>query len=441
MSARTIMDGLVTLHRGDALAVLREMPSESVHCVVTSPPYWGLRCYGVDGQLGLEPTLGEHIAVMVEVFREVRRVLRRDGVVWLNYGDCYATVPNGRSAVGPIYDPAGGQKGGGFRGENNRGAVGSPQGRVVAGGTMKPKDLCLVPQRLAIALQEDGWWVRSQLPWVKRNAMPESIGDRPASAVEYVFLLTRSERYWYDVEAVRMAASGNTHARSRAHVDHVPRSRAPGVTPKSVEMGLGIKANASFHAATIEVLACRNFRNTDLFFDSLSEPWGLISSDDGPLALDVPPRSFTDAHFATFPPRLIEPLIKAGCPKECCAACGKPWVRQIAVRNPGNRTTNGQRSLENLERRSETLGWEPQCKCDVGTRPGTVLDPFFGAGTTGLVAARLGRNAIGIELKPEYIEMAAARIEQDWMGEEERARAKAMRAGNSDAGPLFGSSA
>lgn len=372
---------------GDALTELRKLPSESVDCVVTSPPYWGLRCYGVEGQLGQERTLGEHLAAMVGVFRECRRILKPSGTCWVNYGDCYATSPNGRSAadtkaaggddrtfrdkpfstVGPIYPPAPGNP---FPEVSRRGGGNAP-----AGGYLKPKDLCMVPQRLFIALQEDGWWVRSVLPWVKRNGMPESISDRPANSVEYIGFLTKSPRYWYDAEAVRRAASPNTHARVSQNVEGQAGSlRANGGAktndpmkavirrPKVADAGSGIRSNESYEAVMSgAVLHDRNFRNTDLFFDSLDEPWGLISDADGtPIALDVTPQAFKEAHFATFPPGLVDPLIRAGCPTG-----------------------------------------------------GTVLDPFFGAGTTGLVADKLQRNCIGIELNPAYAEMARRRIDND----------------------------
>lgn len=387
------MAGGVTIIVGDALAELRKLPDESVDCCVTSPPYWGLRDYGVDGQLGMERSLGEHLAVMVELFREVRRVLKVGGTCWINYGDCYATSPNGRSAadtkalgeddrsfrdkpfstVGPIYVPD-------QRNKDRRGTQstlnGAPPpdtpGRISAGGLLKPKDLCMVPQRLFIALQEDGWWVRSVMPWVKRNGMPESISDRPANSIEYVALLTKSARYWYDAEAVRRLASPNTNARVAQNVEaQAGSNRANGGRKTNGPMkavvrrrklapaGSGIKSNESFESVTSgAVLHDRNFRNTDLFFDSLEEPWGLISDADGtPLALDVNPQPFRDAHFATFPAQLITPLIRAGCPKG-----------------------------------------------------GVVLDPFGGAGTTGLVADRLERSAILIELNPEYAEIARRRI-------------------------------
>jgi DNA modification methylase len=365
----------VTIHIGDVFDQLAQLPDDSVDCCVTSPPYWGLRDYAVDGQIGLEPTLGEHLDVMVRVFDEVRRVLKPTGVCWINYGDCYATKPNGRSAaytkteggddrtfrdkpfstVGPIYDAGYRQRTtGGIHAERRPDAG----GRVVAGGYLKAKDLCMVPQRLFIALQESGWWVRSVLPWVKRNGMPESIADRPANSIEYVAMLTKSARYWYDADAVRRMASPNSHARkpgpnSRVNVDRVPTPR------KIAKAGSGIRSNEEFDAVLLgDMLADRNFRNVDLFFDSIAAPWGLISDGEGtPIAIDVTPQAFKEAHFATFPPMLIEPLIKAGCPQG-----------------------------------------------------GVVLDPFGGAGTTGLVADRLQRDAILIELNPDYAEIANARV-------------------------------
>lgn len=346
----------VSILIGDVHARLDELPDDFFDTVVTSPPYWGLRSY-LDAdhpdkhlEIGLEPTLGQHLEVIVDVMEKVRRVLKPSGVVFLNYGDCYATSPNGRSAadtkaagnddrtfrdkpfstVGPVYNPdasTGGHRGG-TKNTNN------PSGRVQAGGYLKPKDLCLIPQRLAVALQERGWWVRSLMPWVKRNGMPESISDRPASSVEYIIMLTKSERYAYDAEVVRRPASPSTNAR----------------------------VNESFENATcMEVLNDRNFRNSDLFFDSLEPPFGLISGPDGlPIAIDVCPQGFKEAHFATFPEALVRPLLRAG--------------------NPNM---------------------------------GPVLDPFGGAGTVGLVADQLGMSATLIELNEESAAISRRRIEGD----------------------------
>src|ERR1700678_2282478 len=268
--------GDVRIITGDCLTSLHTLPDASFDCVVTSPPYWGLRSYIADGnplkryEIGLEPSLGEHLDVLVEIFREVRRVLKTHGTLWLNYGDCYAAKPNGKSAAeykaegdddrthrdkpfstvgpidrgkrtsprwgggnapnGPVYDPQ--SSIGGQRGDPKRAAVGAgiTNGRGTAGRYLKTKDLCMVANRLAIALQEDGWWVRSEIVWHKPNPMPESVYDRPTTAHEKVWLLTKSEKYFYNYEAIREPVTGGSHARvrgasSRENVDRVPRSR------------------------------------------------------------------------------------------------------------------------------------------------------------------------------------------------------------------------
>jgi DNA modification methylase len=401
---RTLLDGRCTMHVGDCIDVMRSMPANSVDCVVTSPPYWGLRDYGVDGQIGLEPTLGEHLEVMVNVFREVWRVLKPCGTLWLNYGDCYAAAPNGKSAaaykadgtddrtfrdkpfstVGPIYqaDRHGDR---GVRGNVHRRAAGvSSPGAIVAGGTLKPKDLCMIPNRLAIALQDDGWYVRSEIIWHKPNPMPESVYDRPTTSHEKIWLLTKGEDYFYDHEAIREPTTGTAHARkpgpnSRQNVDRVTVSRKTGtgvgwgrldkINPAESDRGRDRiskvadeadpfrKSKPSFAAATGDLVETRNARNV----------WSIA------------PRAFRDAHFATFPPALAERCMKAGTPKQICACCGAP------------------------------SGCGPICEV-FGTEPGIVFDPFGGAGTVSLVAEQLGLRSIMIELNPEYADIAERRI-------------------------------
>ena len=402
---------------GDCRDKLREMADESVHCCVTSPPYWGLRDYGVKGMIGLEERFDDWLAVMVEVFREVRRVLRKDGTLWLNIGDAYAGSPNGRSAadtkalgkddrtfrdkpistVGPVNNSA--HDGGVWKAEGYQDAFRNSgkyqgQGRSVANyGYFKPKDLMMMPARLALALQADGWWLRSEIVWAKLNPMPESVTDRPTSAHEQVFLLTKSARYFYDAEGVREAAEYGYRNQPKDTWDRT------GVAAR--------KVNGATKGANPE--AGRNLRNV----------WNIATAP------------FPEAHFATFPPALVEPCIKAGTSERgVCGECGAPWVREIerqtdvynakeaeqqrrrcagAISGGTERVTLG--VTEHVKR--STLGWSLPCACKADPVPATILDPFGGAGTTGLVADRLGRNAVLIELNPDYAAMARKRIDTD----------------------------
>ncbi len=262
------------LMQGDCLQVLATLPAESVQTCITSPPYWGLRDYGAEGQLGLEATPEAYVASMVAVFREVRRVLRDDGTLWLNLGDSYAG-----SAVG------------GNDGVPNEWQRPSRAAKAAISKAGRPKDLVGIPWRVAFALQADGWYLRQDIIWHKPNPMPEGVTDRCTKAHEYIFLMTKSARYFYDVEAVK------------EHSDQT-----------------GTRNRRSVWTVTI--------------------------------------KPYKGAHFATFPPDLIEPCVLAG------SASGD-----------------------------------------------TVLDPFNGAGTTGVVAIQHGRRYIGIELNPDYLEMARKRIQ------------------------------
>ncbi len=351
---------------GDVLERLREMPDNSVDCVVTSPPYWGLRDYGVDGQLGLEPTLKEHVDKMVEVFEQVRRVLKPEGTCWINYGDCYATTPAGHKA----------DKDGRIRtGKDDRTFTQKPFSTIQ--GSLKAKDLCMVPNRLAIALRDAGWWVRGEIIWAKPNPMPESIRDRPAVAHEKIWLVTKSPRYFYDREAVRQGRAGDEDAngfRGGSYTrNRVGKRKSVGNRRVSDKQRGHGKRHAGFNARWDHMTKEEqqaNGRNLRNYEPAPLEVWNVAT------------RPFPGAHFATFPPELARRCIEAGCP-----------------------------------------------------RGGVVLDPFGGSGTTGLVALRLGRQAILIELNPDYAEIARERIGQDWMGPDElKCHQSAV---SDDAGPLF----
>lgn len=257
---------------GDVREVLRQLPAASVQCVVTSPPYWSLRDYGVAGQIGLEETPGEYVATMVDVFREVRRVLRDDGTLWLNLGDTYSAGGRGTSA-------------------HHLERMGAGTASAQALGTkkptegLKPKDLVGIPWMVAFALRADAWYLRTDIIWDKPNAMPESVTDRPTRAHEYIFLLSKSERYFYDADAVKEPQSHNTHARFGKDGMRTGNGRKQAESPNGF-----IRDKAAYNAAILP-----NGRNK-------RSVW------------TVPSFAFPESHFATFPPDLIKPCILAGCP-------------------------------------------------------------------------------------------------------------------------------
>jgi DNA modification methylase len=411
------------LMEGDVLERLRELPDNSVQCCVTSPPYWGLRDYGVEGQIGLEPTPEAYVAKMVEVFREVRRVLREDGVCFVNLGDAYGHT--GACGGGsPLVNPTDGRKGDRSPRGRSDDRIAQTKTKGTCSGAIKPKDLCGIPWRVAFALQADGWWLRQDIIWAKPNPMPESVTDRCTKAHEYIFLLTKSARYFYDQEAVKVAASPDSYARyARGRSDHhkwadggpgqqtiatnKPGSRfAPGVNPKCTAPGYGVKQNSSFSAAVKDLVDTRNRRSV----------WTITTEP------------YADAHFATFPTEIPKLCILAGTSaRGCCPKCGAPWERVVSdtpvhcpagVDYKDSGSSRGKRSFKGgadhaawkALHPSTTTGWTPTCTCDCReTIPCTVLDPFAGSGTTGMVALELGRRAVLIELNPKYVELIRRR--------------------------------
>jgi len=380
----------------------------SVQCCVTSPPYWGLRDYGVAGQLGLEPTPNEFVANMVRVFREVKRVLREDGTCWVNMGDSYAaTGPCGGTWNGSLPE---GQNPGTASAKSAQKMMGS---RVPAG--LKPKDLVGAPWRLAFALQSDGWYLRSDIIWAKPNPMPESVTDRPTKSHEYLFLLSKSERYFFDADAVREAHQEATFKR-------FPDENC---TPPSASRRLGLEGYPGSN---------QNFRAKDCVPNPMGRNIRSVWS--------IPTESYPGSHFATFPRKLVEPCIKAGTSeKGCCPVCGSPWVREVewerVQTRPGVTTKTNGHSADVFGNRdpcrhvrvARTTGWRPTCGHDKPPVPCVVLDPFAGSGTTGVVALALGRQFVGLELNPEYIELAKRRIS--------RPHAAVIRPGKPEHHPLF----
>ena len=423
------------IRQGHVLEQLRAMPPDSVHCIVTSPPYWGLRDYelpaqvwadGWSGSLGLEPTIDMYVEHMIEVFREVWRVLRPDGTLWLNLGDAYAGSGKGKNADGSV-TPSGKQA-------THPGSLTAPVPVPVPVPGLKPKDLIGLPWRVAFALQSDGWWLRSDIIWGKPNPMPESVRDRPTKAHEYLFLLTKAPRYFYDHIAIRepMAASSIARLSQDTFWEQTGGDKDYGKT--------GVNANRSARGA-LENLATRTDkqRGHGRRHAGFNDRWDSMSKEEqqeaGANKRDVwmiATQAFPDAHFATFPTALIEPCILAGTSAHgVCAECGTPWRRVVeeefrpgedvslvkGVRGSGDQkpmdASNGWDGTPRGTTVTTTIGWQPTCDHDTEVVPATVLDPFSGSGTTGIVALRHERSFIGIELNPEYAEMARQRIIDD----------------------------
>ena len=473
----------IKIHQGHAIDILHHIPDNSIHCVITSPPYWGLRAYGTDmqiwggapdcghewvdgkipdkiggrnkstltggkekahphakgrfnsvcafcgawrGELGGEPSPDLFISHLMMVFDEIRRVLRSDGTCWINIGDSYhgswgnygnrhepdnesQRAKNTERLSRPSWD-------------NNRSRPASS--RSIDG--LKPKDLCLIPQRMAIALQDAGWWIRSDIIWAKTSSLPESIKDRPTKSHEYIFLCTKSAKYWYDADAIRTPLKEDTLA-------FIEGSRAQSIVTRP-----DLKSNSLQYQHSEKKTVGETMNPLGA---NARTVWTFSS------------RGYSDAHFATFPLELPRRAILAGCPEKICPECRAGWVRHI--RKSGGTTGKSWHNHDNDASRGmmqgvpavgratnsagkhytvESLGFYPSCDCKVKHQgepcsrcglkgfqaeaepchvPGIVLDPFMGAGTTSMVAAQLARDSIGIELNPEYVEMAGKRIEDD----------------------------
>lgn len=376
---------MLSLRTGDTRVQLKRLLKQSVHCIVTSPPYYGLRRYlpaddpNAIYEIGTEKSVNNYVANLVNVFRECHRVLRDDGVFWLNLGDSY----NGGGMEPP----------GSFKQASNKGSVGV--GRSVD-GSYKHKDLMGIPWRLAFTLQNAGWYLRSACIWAKPNPMPESATDRCTSSYEMVFMLTKQPNYFYDAEAIKEEgryAAGTNAAKSSA-------IRA---------------ANSHVKAMQTEYSVYDGFRNKRDVWVINKEPYA----------------DKDNQHFAVMPTELASICIKAGTSeKGCCRSCGKPWERIIEYTDPppppegrqqlhastfGHNTAGTTPGYPGLPiRATKTVGWQAACSCgDERVKPCTVLDPFMGAGTTLLAANMLGRNGVGIELNPQFTNIAYRRIKND----------------------------
>jgi site-specific DNA-methyltransferase (adenine-specific) len=337
---------------GDVRERLTEIPDESIDCLVTSPPYFQLRDYGIGGQIGLEANVGGWVSELRLALNGLTRVLKPTGSMWLNLGDTYS----------------------------RHAKYGAP-----------PKSLLLAPERLLVALSDDGWIVRNKVVWAKTNPMPHGVADRLANGYDVVYFLTRSPRYFFDLDAIRVPHRSSTHG------------RRGGVYPPD--------------SASAPLWRQRGGGNRGL---AVQRARGQVGHELGKNPGDVWPlagASFHGAHFATFPLALVERPLLATCPELICNRCGAPFRRVSRVRHEERsrrrpqrtepRVLRYQRTYRAIRERGPLL---PDCRCGASARPGVVLDPFFGAGTVGLVAERHGRDWIGIELNPAYVKLAEQRL-------------------------------
>ena len=409
-------DGDIRLYHGDCLDVLRSLPDRSVHMCATSPPFYGLRDYGVDGQIGLEETPDQWVARLVEVFREVRRVLRDDGTLWVEIGDSYAATTRGAGGVGKQH--------------SNAGSVLKDRSWHVPSGC-KPKDLLGQPWMLAFALRADGWYLRSEIIWARPNPMPESVTDRPTKSHSTVFLLSKQPRYFYDADAIREEYAGPVEVRQGrvgAYQNRAMNGLGDGTTPTrvltrptpQVETLGDLPPEAPRGPDGRRVTAVKGQENSEQHRDG--ERWPNPSGANARSVWTIPTEPTPFAHFATWPQALVRRMVQAGTSERgCCPECGAPWEREtVNTHDAEGRTTNGQKPRTDerrgfdvrMVRSTSTVGWVTSCAHGHEPVPSTVLDPFAGSGTTLKVARDHGRHAIGIELNEDYCRIAADRLAQ-----------------------------
>lgn len=397
----------VEAHHGETREILRSLPDRSVHVVVTSPPYYGLRDYEIEpsiwggdplcahrwdgdstsffcaecrawrGLLGLEPTPDLYVEHLIEVFREIRRVLRDDGTLWLNLGDCYNAA--GRTGYGTQV--------GAKQGTNRASALGLDSARAYA-PDLKPKDLIGIPWRVAFALQDDGWYLRRDLVWEKPNAMPESVKDRPSTVHEYIFILSKGERYYYDGYPIREPLAEGSIARIKEKSFSIQSGgskdydRSQGGHPRSTRR------------------AIENFR------DALEEK-GLEIGRNSRSVWSIPTEPEPAAHFAVFPREIPRRAIAAGSSPYVCAACGAPYRRvtdELKAKGSTSKTVGRKRTEQTSGYTfPEMKGWAASCDCGAPVGKAVVLDPFAGSFTSGAVAVEGHRRFIGIDASKKNV--------------------------------------
>lgn len=396
---------------GDTLMVLKKLPDECVDTIITSPPYWGLRDYGIKGQIGLEKTLDEYIEKLLKITFELKRVLKKTGVMFWNHGDCYGTGSGAGSREGT-------------KQATNRGAnYYNDTGKKGVQGYEK----CMMLQNYRLILSmidKQKWILRNTIIWNKPNAMPSSVRDRFSNKYEPVFMLVKNKKYWFDLDAVRIP-----HKDIQDYQRHAPFNYRVREAKKGHKGIIGVKSHnkemeqynikGQRKWSRVQGQSTQSIENHSGYFRNGK---CLVDFSKGKNPGDVwtvTTQPFSEAHFATFPEKLITPMIKAGTPKEICIKCGKARERIIEEERGKEQNSLGASNEEGNTKKggatyrpiinSKTVG-RTDCGCNAGFEAGVVLDPFFGAGTVGVVTKKLGRNYLGIELKKDYIKMAERRI-------------------------------
>lgn len=396
--------------KGSCLETLRQLPANSVHVCITSPPYWGLRGYGGEkDMIGMEPTMQDHLSNIVAVGREIRRVLRDDGTLWLNYGDAYNNAGSRSQGSGLDGKIRGGQQDTKGNWAKVKEVYGDKRYELAKLG-LPVKQRLMLPARVALALQDDGWWIRSEIIWAKGvsfcpsysgSCMPSSVRDRPTDSHEMMYLLSKKPSYYYDQQAVREPSAESQNSKE--------------------DTGGGRSIRTVWMIPDDEWTEFQQFR-----------AWKAANQGDLTDTWVLNPRPLEAAHFATYPERLVEPCIKAGSSEHgACSECGSPWERVIervggppldnrnapceVGRGDGDTRPRGS-SLSGLYAEygyatNVTTGWKATCDHPgAPVVPCVVLDPFNGSGTTGVVALQHGRNYIGCEINEDYIKLAKARL-------------------------------
>ncbi len=401
---------------GDCLTIIKELPDNSINMCMTSPPYWALRDYGVEGQLGLEPTFQEYIRKLCDIFDEVKRVLKKEGTCWVNLGDTYMGNSSYSETGRQGYDGKDGMMNK-WKDPKNHASL---RAREHVKNTLPPKSLSMIPMRFAIEMVNRGWILRNTIIWHKRNCMPSSVKDRFTVDFEYLFFFSKQKKYYFETQyephtTKENRPNGIVREREFGCDTQYPevRRKKP-IDPNNPYKGQGWENSVPGGGARI-------VRERD-------PRWLSPDGRNKRTMWSINPKPFSEAHFAVYPEELCETPIKAGCPEFVCVKCGNPKEKVLErgskklvhttevgkgkdFQGGGIHRAIGQKYSQWMEENPlQDLGYKPTCNCNSSFTSGIVLDPFFGSGTTGVVSLKQNKKFIGIELNPEYIEIAKERL-------------------------------